>query len=512
VLIVDDEPIARLGMRSLVDWKRYGLTYAGEAGDGVEAWEKLQRENIDILVTDILMPRMDGLELIRRLRSMTDEIGVLVLSCLDDFEYVKEAMKLGAEDYILKPTMEPEQLVSNILEIGRKLEQRRVAREQITRWKRQAEETKQVQLAMRIRTFAERGTADSQLENDLFAGNRNLYSLMVYGEVEPPVTDWNVPDLVAEARWHDRILLLFSLECGASRHDRFMSGFAKAREVDAFILKHIGEEATEYYIALGPFMRSLSDLQSALKLHERQIDYQFYHPSGKIVGEVPHRKAEEAPLPYECRNDLLRAVFHDNREAVLYGAEQLVRRIRETQPAVSKLRPFVYETVGLIAGYARERGYARMDEYERRYVSMEAVQRCWNVGSLCKWLAGALRELWEYRTGPAFDTLPANPFIRKALDFMKENYRRNLSTVDIANHVRLSRSYLSDLYSREMGESLSETLMRLRVNEAKRMLRAGDMKIYEIAEAVGFSDPKVFAKAFKKVVGCTPKEFELSNK
>jgi two-component system response regulator YesN len=103
---------------------------------------------------------------------------------------------------------------------------------------------------------------------------------------------------------------------------------------------------------------------------------------------------------------------------------------------------------------------------------------------------------------------PSNPFIKKAVRFMREQYSRNIGTVDIADHVKLSRSYLSDLFSKEMGESLIETLTRIRIEEAKRKLRNGEMKVYEIAEAVGFSDPKSFAKTFKRLVGCTPKEFE----
>ncbi|MNI20825.1 Arabinose operon regulatory protein [compost metagenome] len=78
----------------------------------------------------------------------------------------------------------------------------------------------------------------------------------------------------------------------------------------------------------------------------------------------------------------------------------------------------------------------------------------------------------------------------------------------MADHVRLSRSYLSDLYSKEMGESLSDTLTQIRIKEAKRRLRMGNMKVYEVGEAVGFPDAKTFAKIFKRVVGCSPKEFE----
>ena len=95
---------------------------------------------------------------------------------------------------------------------------------------------------------------------------------------------------------------------------------------------------------------------------------------------------------------------------------------------------------------------------------------------------------------------------------MMENYASPISTSDMADYVRLSRSYLSDLFSKEMGESLSETLTRIRIEEAKRKLRTGEMKVYEVADAVGFPDAKTFAKTFKRVVGCSPKEFEKPNK
>ncbi|MEX2461817.1 MAG: AraC family transcriptional regulator [Paenibacillaceae bacterium] len=91
---------------------------------------------------------------------------------------------------------------------------------------------------------------------------------------------------------------------------------------------------------------------------------------------------------------------------------------------------------------------------------------------------------------------------------MDENYARNISTIDIAVHVRLSRSYISDLYGKETGESLGEALTRIRISKAKIMLHKGELKIYEIAEAVGFLDAKVFAKVFKPLEGCTPREYE----
>jgi YesN/AraC family two-component response regulator len=259
VLIVDDEPIIRLGLKTLVNWEQFGFQHIGEAEDGKEAWEQIDLLHVDIVITDLLMPRMDGLELIRLLQNHSRTIAVIVLSCMDDFTYVKEAMKHGAKDYILKPTMEPDQLVSILISVREDLLQTREMKRRLTSFHK-----------------------DLEIQTN---GNITLDEIR----------------------------------------------------------------------AAEPFTR--------------------------------------------------------------------------------------------------------------------------------------------------------NPFVIKAFRYMDENYANNISTADIAAHVRLSRSYISDLYGKETDESLSEALTRIRINKAKEMLSQGELKIYEIAGAVGFLDAKVFAKAFKRLVGCTPREY-----
>jgi two-component system response regulator YesN len=263
VLIVDDEPIIRIGLKTLVEWEEYGFKHVGEAADGLEAWEQIDLLEVDIVITDLLMPRMDGLDLIHLIQNHSRPISVIVLSCMDDFTYVKEAMKHGAKDYILKPTMEPEELIEILISVREEL--------------------------MRTREMK----------------------------------------------------------------------------------------------------RQFSSLQRDL----------------------------------------------------------------ENQVAVNQT----------------------IDEFK----VMEPLSR--------------------------------NPFVLKAFRYMDENYASNISTVDIASHVRLSRSYISDLYGKETDESLSEALTRIRISKAKAMLRASELKIYEIAEAVGFLDAKVFAKAFKRLEGCSPREYEIED-
>jgi YesN/AraC family two-component response regulator len=263
VLIVDDEPIIRIGLKTLVDWQQFGFQHVGEAEDGIEAWDQIDLLQVDIVITDLLMPRMNGLELIRSIQNHSRPIAVIVLSCMDDFSYVKEAMKHGAKDYILKPTMEPDQLIAILISVREELLRTREMKRQLT---------------------------------------------------------------------------------------------------------------------------SFQDLENQNTVH-------------LIIDDIDD--------------------------------------IRLTEPQTR------------------------------------------------------------------------NPFVMKAFRYMDENYANNISTIDIAAHVRLSRSYISDLYGKETDESLSEALTRIRISKAKKMLRKGELKIYEIAEAVGFLDAKVFAKAFKRLEGCTPREYEV---
>jgi two-component system response regulator YesN len=503
IFIVDDEPIVREGLRKLVDWEAHGFRWVGEAGDGAEALEKMREQKVDILVTDILMPRMDGLELIRRLDPPSADLGVLVLSCLDDFAYVKEAMKLGARDYVLKPTMEPEELVANLAEIRAELERQRENARQVRQWQRQIEETKPMQLALRLRSFLDFGRADERLEAELFAQG-GVFTLMVCGLPAAPLAYMERPlgEALAAVPWQDRrLLLVFPAERSGSRQEQYRAAFAKASAVAA----RLENGGADFFVGLGPVIADLGGFAEAFALHERQVDARFYGGGGRVVGDVPPQP--EAALPYECRGDLLRAVDRGNMAAALHQAELLCRRIRGQRPPVQRLLPFLHELLAQAAAHLRSTGSRGAEAYEQRYASPEAVQGFISADALCAWLLQAVRELFDSGIGGVL-SLSANPFVRKAHQFMLDNFRRNLSMVDIADHVKLSRSYLSDLYSRETGEPLSETLARIRINEAKRLLRAGEMKIYEIAEAVGFADPKSFAKTFKKIVGCTPKEYE----
>lgn len=538
VLVVDDEPVIRQGLRTLVEWERHGFRLAGEAGDGEEALAYMASHPVDLVVTDLLMPRLDGLELIRRIRETQANVGILVLSCLDDFSCVKEAMKLGAADYLLKPTMEPEQLLQVLDQMRTELLRSRQEQERLIRWQRENEETKLMRLSRRTGAFLADGIMDPELERDLFPGGGLVGSVAVRlfpaSEQAAAAAESAAVEsgcLAVLRRREQELLVFYGLQRTASRqglYDRRMAAAgALAQRLRAAL--HAGCRAL---VSVGPAAAGLADLQPLADWHRLRLHRHFYaggavpgaSPAGPLATGPVTVLAEEAlppppppcagaaaaaPLPYEARNDLLRALAGGNAAGVRHQLERLAAQVLASRPPTGELLAFAAELVAMAEAGVRKQDGRPAEDYPRRRTELYATATAAvNAQDLFAWLEQALEELLRQPQSGMGAHMSANPFVRMARQYMQEHYSRNISTAEIAEHVKLNRSYLSELYSRETGETLSEALARIRMEAAKEMLKEGRLKVYEVAEAAGYSDSKIFTKAFKRMTGFTPKKYQ----
>lgn len=511
VLIVDDEPVIRIGLRQLIDWESCGFHLAGEAADGAEALELCRRKDIDLLVTDIRMPRMDGLELIRRVRETRPDTGIVVLSCLDDYIYVREAMKLGAADYILKPTMEPEQLLDVLQSLADKLREARRERMRIRELDEALRETRPYRLQAMVLRVLERGEPAPELEAEWFGGERRLYSLLLWlpPKAAPPDELADDPGVAAAVRLNEREhWLLVPCRRGLSAKE----WLAEASATGHRLLGTMPADAKAVLFAAPP-MDGIADFPGAINTHRAQFVARFYGGSRErlfLAQPEPIRQAEPV-WPADIRSLLLKAIAGRNEQGVMHNLEEMLDALRAARPEPDKLLAYLLETMGLSLGYARDNGYGGLEELEREWLSLERLAAFSLFEEAARAAMRFYRQLMAARTGSA-GLASRHPFVIRAYRFIREHYARNIGTADIAEHVKLSRSYLSDLYSRETGETLAETITRIRIEEACKLLEETDLKIYEIAEAVGFADGKTFARAFKRLVGCSPKEYMRSNK
>ena len=114
VLIIDDEPLARIGMRSIIPWEKNGFNLVGEAGNGIEGLEMAKRYSPDIILVDIIMPEMDGIEFIRRVKPILPDSKIIIMSCMNEIQYYQEAIHLGVSEYILKDKINPQEILETV--------------------------------------------------------------------------------------------------------------------------------------------------------------------------------------------------------------------------------------------------------------------------------------------------------------------------------------------------------------------------------------------------------------
>lgn len=511
VLIVDDEPVIRVGLRRLIDWESHGFRLAGEAADGAEALDEIRRKDVDLLVTDIRMPRMDGLELIRRARGEREDMGTVVLSCLDDYVYVREAMKLGAADYILKPTMEPEQLLAVLKSLSARLLQERREKERVRNLDEALRQTRPYRLQAMVMRVLERGEHVPELAAEWFSQDRRLYSMLLWLPPGTKAPDGlsDAPGVAAAVRLEEgRYWLLVPCRRGMSAKE----WLAEAAETGSRLLSTVLAGTEAVLFAAEP-MESLADFPRVIDLHRAQFAARFYAGSRERLHLARPEPVREAPVawPTEIRRLLFRAVGGRNEQAVMHNAMEMIEALRAARPEPDRLLAYMAETMALALEYARENGYGGLAELEREHAGPERMAACSLFEDAAREFRGFFRRLLSARTGSG-GPASRHPFVIKAYNYIREHYAENIGTADIAEHVKLSRSYLSDLYSRETGETLAETITRVRIEEACRLLDESNLKVYEVAGAVGFADGKSFARAFKRLVGCSPKEYMRSNK
>ncbi|HEY5584752.1 MAG TPA: response regulator [Ruminiclostridium sp.] len=407
VLIVDDEMIVRVGMKSIIDWQQHGLELVGEAVNGKEALDKIKEYSPDVVITDIKMPIMDGLILIEKAKELSKIPKFIVLSNYNEFDFVKEAMKLGAEDYILKYKMSSEQLLKILNTIRDKIEET----------SKNIEEKKQIEY---------------QIRKNIPVMRRRFFNDVI-----------NNDDSISEEE------------------------FYRTRD----------------------FLRICFDLSSNCCMI---IKIQDFHEL-KILDEkdIAMINISIINITEEIITDHFDGYCIDTR----FGEFCIVLSIKKD----------ITET------YIKE----KLNETKNRLIEMlyKYLNIRFNIslGLINHGIAG-LRDSYQQakeNLNPEYDHVNDNYHltILKAKDYIEKNYNKDLSTQDVADYVNLSRSYFSMLFSEHMNIGCSDYITRMRIEQAKNLLRNTDYKAYKIAEMVGYNNCHYLSRVFKKIVGLTPLEY-----
>ena len=514
-LIVDDEAIVRIGLKSIINWAEEGFDCVLEAGNGIEALSLVQNEAPDLIITDIKMPEMNGLELIEALREKQNGASIIVLSSYGDFEFVRQAMKLGATDYILKLQMTEDSLSQTIRSVM--ANKRTSNSKDIQGFSRTLQylQSKMLRDALILGGEAQQILSDMAEALELCIDPQNcILAVLRYEAVDASPTDaehkrifksalTNTIQEICKAKYpfhsvdvdERKLCLLLS-----GNHERNMSTDAfkpYASLIVEMLLNYMNLSSTICLCHVGPdgLHRAYVQNEAAYGLHDLCIPKENVYDLS-ILNRFP--QVLHNADAFRCCLQTVTSLFHEAIAA--QDIDQFKTRIqREIADAFQRSK-----TAGILLLIALQScaSSTACSAHIRMPVPMP-VKKDIDVQTALQVSEGMVQVLSEIMR-----QIPHYPHvIKEAIKYIEGHYYESITSKDVAQHVGLSSSYFSALFRQAVGSNPSDYIIDFRLRKAKQLLKESNYRIYEIAEMVGYENNYYFNRLFKKVVGCTPKEY-----
>lgn len=504
IVLVDDEILIRESIRETIDWNKEGFIYCGDAPDGELALPLIEEQAPHILITDIKMPFMDGLELTSVVRQRFPDTKIIILSGYDDFHYAQSALRLGVEDYCLKPFSAAE-LIQMLHTVSAKIDQERRLKQKIT----YTTDKLYADLCGGLITTGAAIEAAAQLDLQIVAP----YYATVILSIIPPFLEESEKVQAAE-------LLLTSTLTEYSD----ISYFRRSRTETVLILKDSHPDLLSARIDKlvhdlnhnnTPFGLQLS--VSCGGVHERLqgIHLSFQEAEDDRMIKKLSRQNKEALFQASIdrspdtvlldRNSLIHFLKLGNPvEAphfIAQFSEGLNKMSWNSMYAYYLINDITLELVQTAKQTFRSDGNQAelIQELQKKIRSIASAEECLD------YFLGLYKRLWVWRSAGSDKY---GELIEKVKLHIQENYHNDqLSLHDISTQIGVSSSHLSKVFSQETGQTMTEYLTATRIGKAKELLKTTRCKTFEIAYQVGYSDQHYFSNLFKKVTGMTPMEY-----
>lgn len=511
LMIVDDEYSIRKGIRHYIDWSTWGIQLAGEAASAEEALDKAMQVQPDILLTDIRMGELDGISMAQRMKEMLPGLRVILLTGYDEVDYLKAALKIKVDEYLLKPAG-AETIIEAVLKLKEEILRQRSQNQQAALRENLLDENIpviQMHLIDNIikGKYLDAGQVKAKAARLDIPLDGPLYQVLLVDTREPEeayssgreltMNFWQfmqgMVQIVSEMNG------VFMCESGAALLLILVNGATtgeladKTRQLaDAILARR--STIGEMFVGVGTPADNIAGLGesfqhagAALRLsawhREKHVLYYAQAPEdAKADGECQKAEAETFTLLAAGRGteaiDAFKRLFGCWRRA-MYDFDKVVEACRRMLAVATHLR-----------------GEEEHPPLEEPDIGFQ------DAGELEGWMVERLEQLLSSKGSYQY-----SPLTRKSLDYLAEHYREDITLQSLSKKIFVSPNYLGRVFLGDTGRKLGDWLNRFRIDKAKALLRQTDMKTYEIAEAVGFSSYKYFSVCFLKYVGHSARDY-----
>lgn len=532
ILVVDDEPIMREAYVTMIDWEKNGFTLVDRAKNGNVALEIMRKNKVDIVITDLKMPTMSGLELIRKAHKEFPDVKFIVMSGFDDFLLVKEAFTLGVKEYFLKFEMEPETILQTLFKVKKEIEEKRILEN--AKLANQREMDSKLNEAVRLEKI---------VQNNRVAICEKLLKELVWG-TNVKKTESGLRECEIYLNEKSLRIIVFSLNDYYLVEEKVWKG---QRELFKYAILNVLDEICKKHGSFYPFYNLPHEFVVIYSPSDEMIKHNYLKT---FFEDVRSAVCECFGMDVDCGcstlcsgYDNLKELYTEASRACSYGfiaghgkivmykdmrlmseginisksLQELKRLLTIAEPGQIKKEAYKLRVS------SNDIGYDKTDEVKRLfylyYVEMTSfledsglkeyaagnifeytlIKETADLGKLNNWLVMSISDIadaLEHRSG-----------INKVKNYIKHHYSEQISLSTVADVLEISTGHLSRMFQKSEGESFTQYLLKTRMNAAIFLLQNTNLKVYEVAKRVGYPNAEQFSKMFKKVTGKSPKTF-----
>ena len=543
VFLVEDEYIVREGIKNNIDWEKNGYDFCGEASDGELAFPMISEKRPDIVITDIRMPFMDGIELSRMIKEEYPEIKIIILSGHEEFEYAKAAIQIGVEEYLLKP-INGDELLQVVNRVAQKIKEENESRETL----QEGEGDENFEYAKR------------QLLSSLIDDNASLSDAMEQGKkihLNLMAQCYNIMMLKLQRKnkeqgFSQRILELYkTMEDTLKEQDGQSIMFDRAPEGKVILFMGSGEEEIRrnmdvfagqfreilpeyedvtYFGSVGVPVMRLRELGESYEAASHGFSYRFLTEPNQIVDNhtVFDQTRNEKKFSCSIGSVDIQNLDKQKIESFLKGGEMdeihffVEEYMKNTGDAGKNSMIFrqyicfeyIYSVTGsviCIMFFAASHFLTQItDGREQLGEPFESPEQMQKIVSDLEATVVYIKELFTkvMQVRDAQTTEHNSDVVENAKKYISENYHDEELTLNtVAHEVNVSPNHLSAMFSQKTGQTFVKYLTDVRMHRAKELLKCTSKRSNEICEEVGYRDPHYFSHLFKKNVGCSPIQY-----
>lgn len=527
ILLVDDETDVLEAMKKKIDWEALGFCLAGTAENGQEALEMAEQLHVDVVMTDIKMPYMDGLTLCKKLKENYRNIKVVIYSGFDDFEFAREAVHLEAEEYLLKPISSKD--MENVFgKIKKKLDEEFNQHRNVNKlyeYYRKSLPAMQEQFVM--------GVLEGKITGERLKNMMEMYEL----DLNAPY--YVVVNLYAEAAVKEQSektaqLLNFSLRDMAEEYLKEKMSFYCINYLDEVIFIFMLQEDKEienvlYHVdqickmgsrvldvqvtgAVGQPCNSLDILLSSYQEAKTAMEYRTILGGSQVlyIKDIePNPQDSVAFMEYDFQN-LVRAVKIGDRKETDEAIQSFMDSLRNGCITPNQYQLICMELSTELMKIGRSYKLRTKQIFGAgEHIPWQELYKHLSVDELESWLREICNNLRHTLRHERSDSTIR--LTEQAKAYIGEHYKENdLSAETLCHQLNVSAAYFSTIFKKEVGLSFVAYLTKIRLEHAVELLRTTEDKTYVIAEAVGYTEPNYFSYVFKKQYGISPSKYRAN--